>query len=361
MKTINPIDEIFRERLQDHSVEAPMHLWDGIAAQSAKRSGSGFKLKYLLFFLAFTLLAAVLAASYLGEQALPSIQSFPIPLPSLASEGTSANLIEFENTPEGPAAAKKDANITGEAPKTPATIIEDPKEKVQASVNQNTIHSPEELLDTKGLTLSSLPESKFVAESANQFNFSSSLVSPLQVRMGMLHYDGLERLIYMAPDPDCGMPKNSLWNLYFDFMLSADLALRQMTVKDPEMVDYLKTREETEYTNLAYSIGFRMSAVAPSGIALRAGLNYSQINEIFSFEGWREEIVVVENDTMIVSGPFEVYSKNRFRMIDIPVMLGYELPITDDLKLSINAGAYLNLILNKRGEFFSPEMRDMEM
>ena len=79
MKSSHPIDEIFRSKLSEHTVEAPMHLWDNIEAARKKKSGFVFKPWHFLFITIFVLGGSLFMMPFL----LPkenNIESFPIPL-----------------------------------------------------------------------------------------------------------------------------------------------------------------------------------------------------------------------------------------------------------------------------------------
>ena len=87
-----------------------------------------------------------------------------------------------------------------------------------------------------------------------------------------------------------------------------------------------------EYT---FSTGVRLSAVSGFGLAFRTGINYSQISEKFEyFNGSEVTTEIVENygpngeflgtDTIVVTGSRYKTTFNKYRTLDIPILLGYE-------------------------------------
>ncbi len=156
--------------------------------------------------------------------------------------------------------------------------------------------------------------------------------------------------------------------LYFygDMYFSPDVAFRKLESKGADYEDYTASREATESQSFSYSAGARFSVVSNYGIALRTGLVYSQINEIFDYENEREERIFIENhydddgnlirtDTIIETGTRYLTTYNHYRMWDIPVLLGYELNFKK-FTLALNGGVYLNLISRQKGNFLSPDL-----
>ena len=116
---------------------------------------------------------------------------------------------------------------------------------------------------------------------------------------------------------------------------------------------------------LAFSGALRLSMVSDKGLAVRTGINYSQINEKFTYFSGSEEIIqyinrydqdgnVIGTDTLIEVGARHKVTHNQYRMLDIPFLLGYEIG-KGRLGVSLNGGAYLNLLFRQKGDFLSPQ------
>jgi len=105
--------------------------------------------------------------------------------------------------------------------------------------------------------------------------------------------------------------------------------------------------------------------VADNGIALRTGVNYSQINEKFTYFNGSEEVTETRNifdsdgniigtDTVTLTGERYKVSNNIYRTIDIPFIVGYEFDM-GQFGMSVNGGAYLNLLFMPDGDLLDPE------
>lgn len=166
--------------------------------------------------------------------------------------------------------------------------------------------------------------------------------------------------------PECVKFGRNRLRFFLDAGFSADLPLRSLEAKGHDASEYVASRNATESPRFSYSGGLRVSLLTPWGLALRTGLNYSQINEKFDFTNRNEETVtittiydaegnIIGTDTMRAGGEQRVIAHNRLRMLDIPLLLGYEKRL-GRWNLGANAGVHLNLLFSADGEFLSPEM-----
>lgn len=165
------------------------------------------------------------------------------------------------------------------------------------------------------------------------------------------------------PDPKCAKFGNGSFGFdaYLDWYISPDYAFRSLKAKDVEYLDDAAQRDKTEGYLYAYSTGIRFSAVAENGLAFRSGIAYSQINEKFDYLSGNETRISIKNvfdadgnvissDTTLQTGTHVKTSYNRYRMIDIPLIAGYEVD-TKNFVYSMNAGVYLNLLFTQKGDF----------
>ena len=60
---------------------------------------------------------------------------------------------------------------------------------------------------------------------------------------------------------------------------------------------------------------------------------------------------IITSDTLVIENPFNqsVSGYNRFRQIDIPFVVGYQLPIGERLKLSLKGGVLINIRSSNSG------------
>ncbi|MCY7291178.1 MAG: hypothetical protein LH615_03250, partial [Ferruginibacter sp.] len=105
----------------------------------------------------------------------------------------------------------------------------------------------------------------------------------------------------------------------------------------------------------AFSAGVRYTKVFGSGMSVRTGINYSQINEQFKSEKGRitQNVYIINNNgdttgSYVQSGTQYKTSTNKYRSIDIPVSVGYEMG-NGRLHTNINAGAMINISSSQKG------------
>jgi hypothetical protein len=109
--------------------------------------------------------------------------------------------------------------------------------------------------------------------------------------------------------------------------------------------------------------------VLESGVAVRAGLNYLQNNEIFDYKkpGQVRIVTVTEtvkqpNGTTLTTtrtekhhGTYQLKKYNRYRSIDLPIQLGYEFGRMP-WSYSVNGGINFNLTSWRKAEILNPSL-----
>ena len=156
--------------------------------------------------------------------------------------------------------------------------------------------------------------------------------------------------------PDCpGFENDAAGNKkYFEFYAGPDYAFKSLT--DTGNSAYLQKRKESTKFSSGYSAGIRYTKVFNNSMSVRGGINYSQINEKFKFtQGNLIQITYIINaagDTIgsyTTTGTRYKTTVNRFRSIDIPVSVGYELG-NGKLHANINVGVIVNVYSWQRGD-----------
>ena len=156
--------------------------------------------------------------------------------------------------------------------------------------------------------------------------------------------------------PDCpSVEKNAAGNkTYFEIYAGPDFAFRNLS--DTGNSAYLQKRKESTKFSSAYSAGVRYTKVFNNGMSIRTGINYSQINEKFTFVQGNliqiTYIIDVNGDTTgsyITTGTRYKTTINRFRTIDVPVLVGYEMG-NGKFHTNINAGVIVNVYSWQKGD-----------
>lgn len=157
--------------------------------------------------------------------------------------------------------------------------------------------------------------------------------------------------------PECPLiEKDAAGNKkYIEVYIAPDYAVR--TITDTANSAYLQKRKETTQLTSAFSAGIRYTKVFNNGVSLRGGLNYSQINEKFSFvEGNVVQVTyTIDPTTGDTTGSYTVRGTrykttyNHYRSIDIPLTIGYEFG-NGRFHTNINAGIIANVYSWQKGE-----------
>lgn len=151
------------------------------------------------------------------------------------------------------------------------------------------------------------------------------------------------------------------WNtdLFVEAYGSPDFALRSISAVSASP-QYLARKDSSSSMQIGYSAGLRLVKPITENILLKAGIQYTQMNEKFVYRTENEiktttvvtvrTIVRAPGDTVIISDTSVVQQigfknntvKNRYRSFDIPVTIGYQFG-NEDLKIGINAGVIFNI------------------
>ena len=167
--------------------------------------------------------------------------------------------------------------------------------------------------------------------------------------------------------PDCPeMEKDASGNKkYIEIYGGPDLALRNMS--DTGNSVYLQKRKESTSISSAFSAGIRYTRVFSNSMSVRAGINYNQINEKFTFiQGNLVQItyiIDVNGDTTgsyITNGTRYKTTNNKYRSIDVPLMIGYEMG-NGKLHVNINAGPVINIYSWQKGEVLDTALRPVNI
>lgn len=160
-------------------------------------------------------------------------------------------------------------------------------------------------------------------------------------------------------EPKCGIKSDGSkvkFTTSVDVFFSPDYASQILEYKTIDFRDYAKMRKESERPFYSFNTGVRVNFLTEYGWAIRTGIAYTQINEIIKTEHLETTLVidVTTGDTLDSrQGIRDVNNLNKYRMIDIPLILGYEVPMKK-FTLNVNGGVYLNLMSEQSGRFFSP-------
>lgn len=349
-RRIHPIDEAFRSKLEHYTLETPDHLWQGIARQRAmhQKVYKRWRERALLAAMLLLFIYAGFLSWRVQYLAPVRLGHFPIALneycePSDRNSEIASNL-ESDGVKKQ---SNEDFSSNVVTPGVPIFLPLQPKTKPIESLSETlseTIQSFSDNNNTKPNSLAALSALQVL-----------SLPAVLQNRATILPPEGT----------GCGAFNNRpTVRFFFEMLASPDFAFRKIQSRGSNYEPYAQSRINTEQSRYNYSVGARLSAVMGNGIAIRSGVNYSTINERFEYIKENEVRVVItkkygpngevtDTDTTTENYSRRLLTKNSYRTLDIPIIVGYEKQFKK-MTLSANGGIYVNAHFKPKGEFLSP-------
>lgn len=170
--------------------------------------------------------------------------------------------------------------------------------------------------------------------------------------------------------PDCpAIEKNAAGNKkYWEIYAGPDHAFESYkTYGDTASNNYLQKRKASTKFASAFSAGVRYTKVFNNGTSVRTGVNYTQVNEKFLYFNPNEikyvtvittrVVIRAPGDTIFINDTLQYQQTgtrikttyNRYRNIDIPLVIGYELG-NGKIHANINAGVIINIYSWYKGD-----------
>ncbi|MBX2926734.1 MAG: hypothetical protein KF852_02765 [Saprospiraceae bacterium] len=369
MNNRHPIDEYFRKALEEYGVEPPpMHVWKRIEENRRRAAAvpvaAPAQFSWLLiaagaFLLLFAPRSEFRHASQPEVSVVAAAPARVAPSQQAASAPSEKNrTVEKEQLSAVANAAAILPAAYRSQPATNPVITTDALSDLEhiASAQNTAGHSPA-IADERGMGASERPAVAATASSTMHVPMFLAPLSPNETQLLNRSFPETSR---------CASFKDMWIRFHLDLLASPDLASRQIHARneDPETEAYAQLRDQSEQPHYQFSAGARISATTNFGLAMRTGVNYSQLNERFRYLTQTEERFTIINilgpggavigvDTVYETIHREHVVHNSYRSIDIPVLLGYEFPFRR-WTVSVNGGAYINLLFRQRGSFFVP-------
>jgi len=165
---------------------------------------------------------------------------------------------------------------------------------------------------------------------------------------------------------------------FFEVYFSNDYAIRSLSAKSPEYNGYKSLREQTEHSYLSYSAGFRVGMGWNNGIAMKTGVNYSSINEKFTYTDpnsvqiktitiikyiYDDQFNVIDSikttENVSIPGTNTVTQYNKISLVDIPVLMQYTIPGKRRLSYNLVCGPLINLSLVQSGKILNSSSNEL--
>ncbi len=180
----------------------------------------------------------------------------------------------------------------------------------------------------------------------------------------------------LAGTPQCPSFSGKSNKLYAYLSGTANYPFQFLNDKGGENNLYIDSRKSTESGFLSFSFDAGLGYQLNDRLFIQAGIMYNQINMKFHLieEGQTRNSVLISRDTILNSngdiikvdidtfinqevGIEETLTLNKFKQLDIPLSIGYRLPLSRRLNVSMSGGVVFNLktmstgtILDAKGE-----------
>ena len=370
-------ENYLRNRLYNMEASYPEDMWDRIEANIPEKKDDR---KLWLFFLILLLGAMVPASIFMSAHFSTQNNSEKSNNITISKYSENAAISE-SNTLEDESDYNANTTIEGyDKNNSQAIIVTNESEQHEKIIHGNLksnenidplipASSGSDLEEFKGNT-SEHDSEKLVSED----NFEKNQMlrnSLLDIPKLNVPFDELTYLFEFDP-PECPtFTFGTESGMYIDFVYSHDYGMQSLTAKSQEFNPYVGERENTESPLYSFSAGVRISYISGSGLGLKTGINYSQINEKFEYLDPDASLIrtIITIDTLLVGGvptvvsdtstiripgSLDITAYNRYKFIDIPILLTYEAYLTEKFYYNINAGALINLSFTQKGRFLDP-------
>ena len=357
-------DSFVKEQFAGYRPDVPAHIWENISAEKDRKKPVGFWGFFGGMNLAAGLLLMLVAGGMLiyffnhkpGAATEPTVQVKPS---NNGGTGISTGVVH-QSTPtaDNPANTASTDHLNNTPPVAGAGQLNSPAVRaIQNTTNRfyspgkifASVTNPEEGTDTPVDYAGNINETdRHVPAllSNAQLLQTYSLFHP-RLNPGLLLPKNLSIPCPKAEKDAAGNKK------YVEIYGGPDYVFK--TISDTSQSSYAQQRKESTKLAFAYSAGLRYTRVFRNGMSFRTGVNYSQVNEAFTYvQGHITRNVYITNNNGDTTGTYSVtgtqYTKstNKFRSIDVPLVIGYEAG-NGRLHTNINAGAMVNVMSRETG------------
>ncbi len=193
-------------------------------------------------------------------------------------------------------------------------------------------------------------EASLISFSKNKLNFNSKEKKVTAFN----HTSNIKNVVICPSDRKM---RNPDWDL--EIYVSPDYAFKTVSSISASKA-YMDRKDSSENSQISFTAGFRIVKPINDHFSIKTGLQYSQINEHFTYRSENEiktttvvtvrTITLANGNTVTVSDTSVVQQigfknntvKNRYKSFDIPALVSYQFG-NDDLRIGVNAGVIFNL------------------
>ena len=349
----NLFDTHIKEQMAHARPDVPPHIWDNIIAKKDRKKPAGFwfnKATKGFFIGLFLLIGAGLAFYFNNSKNVIDEPITPVGKVSATVKPTQEKIIIEENKVGSTSQSKRP--IFPLVFENNATQKNTTLSKTQTAYQTNNFFkdSKKKSFFNSGNNTESNTDQYYNENKINRQIFNASLLKSSFFNPGLQ-----PKKLPASPFIPCPeVEKNAAGSKrYIEVYGGPDYVFRSLS--DTANSIYLQQRKASVKYLFAYSAGIRYTRVFGSGMSFRTGLNYSQINEQFTSENGRviQNIYIINSNgdttgTYLQSGTLYKTSTNKYKSIDIPISVGYELG-NGRIHSNLNMGVMINIHSSQKG------------
>jgi len=374
-------DEFIHQKLCHHTAAVPADFWERVkpvAEEKRRRFFFWLPKKYMAAASILLLLLAGTTAAYIFLNGNPVIledtETVQLPLPNSSNTKQLNQPIDsiYEKT-EAPIVVENSTPKMGMASDKKTTWKLDRKNITQSFKQSGSIFPFEQSIQykkpqtaaasTNNINVEEVTDSDEAIESyETSLKAGNALIKQKRNLSALFnremttknHASSFKNVVICPTDRKI---RNTDWDL--EVFVSPDMPFKTVTnnTASPQL---LSRKDSSESLKLGFSAGFRIVKPLNDHFAIKTGLQYSQINEHFTYRTENETrtttvvtvraIIRAPGDTLLVRDTSTLTQigyktntvKNRFRSLDIPVLASYQFG-NDDLSIGLTAGVIVNL------------------
>ena len=370
-----PFDDFVKKQFTDYSPNVPDHIWENIIAKR-KSKPKGFWMNILsggntLVLSGILLIAGVTTFFLLSPNNNNSVDK------NIAADKTIPAQKTINTSSEKSISGDKTVALNKEShkEKNVADIVSEKPVNSENSSNQNNFlkASSKKRIQNTEITDNNTEINKEEIRSLAQNNkevTAAILYSPF--KLSNARELSTTKIVNTTNVklPDCPtLEKNAAGNKkYWEVYAGPDYAFdRYKSYGDTTSNNYLQKRKASTKFASAFSAGVRYTKVFNNGTSIRTGVNYTQVNEKFIYFNPNEikfvtiittrVVIRAPGDTIFINDTLQYQQTgarikttyNRYRNIDIPLVIGYELG-NGKIHANINAGVIINVYSWYKGD-----------
>lgn len=173
--------------------------------------------------------------------------------------------------------------------------------------------------------------------------------------------------IDICPSFKSGVPLN----LFLELSLMGGFPQKSLTLRDPELINYIDLREKTEKSISSFSLQGLIGLEIGDQFEIKTGIGLTRIYEVFDYidESASRTITNIITDTILINGEPRIrtdttivieygqrikLSQNRYTHLDFPLLAAYKFRVQEH-QFFIQGGPIFNLSLWTQGDILSAD------